>query len=226
MPDYTEKVLASSAPIGTPILAVRTDKPATRTTANAQHSFLQVDSAGNLRVSEEGGKATYFATSQFSSDSTATDIAQFLGVAGVTAKIQWVFVNTALTATATGDLSVIRRSTANTAGTTGNASVAQADGGDAAASCQPVHYTAHPTGLGTSAGIIFGIRWIAPALGGGTAGAIPQGVFFDFRQFTGGKGLRVQGTSDFVSINVPAALGGAGNVWDIVWCWTEEPTTA
>jgi hypothetical protein len=224
MPDYREQTARpSGGDIGTPMLSVRNDTPADISNGNANLAMTQLDSAGSLRITEEGGKATYFGTSLFACDSTATDIAQFPGVAGVTAKIQGILISAVATARADGNLSIIRRSAANTAGTTGNASVAKADTRDAAASCQPVHYTAHPTALGATAGTLIGQHFIQPAAA--SDNLLPN-IFIDFRQFNGGKPVRVQGATDFLSVNVPAALGGTGNAWAITWIWTEEPTTA
>jgi hypothetical protein len=224
MADYREQTARpSGGDIGTPCLGVRNDTPGDIAGANLNLAMEQFDSAGAIRASEEGGKATYYATSQFSCDSTATDIAVFGGVAGKTAKIQSILISSVATGRANGNLSIIRRSVADTAGTAVAPTVALADTRDAAASCAPVHYTAHPTALGTTAGTLVGAEFIQPALA--TDNLIPS-VLIDFRQFNGGKPIRVQGATDFICVNVPAALGGAGNVWNITWCWTEEPTTA
>jgi hypothetical protein len=226
--DYKEQYGRPAAGlVGTPMLAVRKDKPADLTGGTDQALAMpQLDSAGNLRVTEEGGKATYFAVSQFSCDATGTDIWHLPGVAGKTAHLQYLIFNGAATATAQGDVSVLRRSTLDTGQTAVAPTIAQADTGDAAASLAPQHFTAHPTALGTSAGVLWGMRYIQPALAGTTAGATQGPVLVDFRQFNGGKGLRIQGATDVICLNIAAALGGAGNVWDVVACWTEEPTTA
>lgn len=223
MPEYTEGATMGSSPIGTPALAVRQDKPQlnSKVTANQQESRLQVDSAGALRVSEEGGKATYYATSQFACDSTATDIFFVPGNATTAVKVLWVDVSTTATAAATGDLTLVRRSAANTAGTAVASSVGQADSADAAASSAPKHYTAHPTSLGTSAGVVYAKRLVQQAAGTPPAAS----VFFDLRPLTGGKGLRLSGASELLCLNAAAALGGAGNAWDVTVCWVEEPGT-
>jgi hypothetical protein len=211
-----------SPPLGSVLFGERNDSPGALAGTNNYVAALQLDSAGALRVNQEGGKPTYFATSSFSCDSTATDIAVFAGVAGVTAKILAILITTDATSAAGGDLQIIRRKTANTAGTTANASVGLADMRDAAASCQPVHYTAHPTALGTGNGNIWAQRVYQPAI----HTALPTLLSLDFTKIGGGKTLRVSGTSDFICVNVPAALGGSGNNWDVTWLWVEEPTSA
>ena len=222
--DYRITTGAGTNGIGTPILGIMKllgQDMSGGTDGN--WTTATFDSAGSLRVTEEGSKPTYFATSQFASDSTATDIWAFPGVAGKTAKIQWISVTTTATAAATGDMTLVRRSAADTAGTSANASIAQADTRDAAASCQPIHYTAHPTALGATAGTMFATRFVQPAAS--TLSPYP-GYFFDLRNYNGGRGIRVQGTTDFIYLNVPAALGGAGNAYDITVCWTEENSSS
>lgn len=222
MADFPQQFPAASTAPGNLTLGVRKDSPGDLAGTNAYTASIQFDSAGSLRVNEQGGKATYFATSQFACDSTATDIWTLTGSATKTGFLQFLAISSSATAAATGDLSVIRRSAADTAGTAVNPTVAKADPSDGAATLTPAHYTAHPTALGTSAGVIFGQRYTQPA----PATTVQPGIFLDFRQYNGGKGLRISGATDIIAVNVPAGLGGAGNAWDVTACWTEEPTTA
>lgn len=183
----------------------------------------QGDSYGSVRVTEEGGIPTYFATSTFACDSTATDIAIFPGSTSVIARLLWVLISSTATAAATGDFLVIRRSAANTGGTAVNATVGRADMTDGAPNCQPQHYTAHPTALGAANGNLYAQRYIQPA----AASTLLPGFLIDFRQWTGGKGIRVAASAtDIIALNAAASLGGSGNGWDITWCWVELPTTA
>ena len=223
MSDYKEQThRPTTGLVGTPAIAVRKDKPADLATADQYMEMLQLDAAGALRISEEGGLPTYFGTSQFACDSTGTDIAILPGNASKVVKVIGVLVSTTATAAATGDVSLIRRSAVNTAGTSVNASVGQADSGDAAPSSTPKHYTAHPTGLGASAGTVMAERLVQQAAG------TPQAsrIFFDLRGRFGAKGLRLNGVAEILALNVAAALGGSGNAWDVTWIWTESPLTA
>jgi hypothetical protein len=78
--DYREQTTRpSTGAVGTPALGVRTDLGKDLSNGNSKWAVLQLDSFGSLRVSGEGSKPTYSATSQFACDSTATDIAVFGG---------------------------------------------------------------------------------------------------------------------------------------------------
>ncbi len=224
MSDYIEGQSAATSLIGTPAIAIRQDTAGRNgnVTANQQSTRLQTDSYGNLRIANGGGAPTYFGASQFTADSTGTDIWGFPGVAGVTIKILSLEVTTTITSAATGDLTLFRRSTADTTGVTANATIAKADTRNATASGQPVHYTTHPGGLGTAAGIVGAKRLVSQA-----AGTVPAtSVTFDFTPRDGEQELRLQGTGDFIYLNAASALTGSGNTWDIVVKWIELPTTA
>ena len=144
--------------------------------------------------------------------------------ANITAKIQWLSIESSATAGATGDLKIIRRTAADTGGTPANATLGQANNTDAAPAIQPIHFTAHPTALGAAATNpnILAYRFTQPAAGGANPAT---GRFIDFAASTfGAKYPVVIGATDFLCINAAAALGGAGNGWDITWCWTEQGT--
>ena len=222
MADYSEGASGSKF-FGNVLLGQRNDTPADLSGANLTLAAAQFDAFGSMRVTEDGGCPTYYATSQFACDSTGTDIAIFAGSTSCVAHLLAIQISSTATAAATGDLSIIRRSAANTAGTAANASVAKADTRDVAANITPQHYTAHPTSLGATAGTLWGQRYIQPAV----STTLLPGFMVDFRQFTGGKGLRVAASvTDIIAVNIAAALGGAGNAWDITWTWIELPVTA
>lgn len=226
MGDYNAGALAASGGVGSPILGMRQDTPAQdpKATANLEFARMQMDSGGNVRISHEGGKTTYRATSQFSSDSTATDIAVFAGNATTTVKVLTLKISTTATAAAIGDVTIIRRTAVDTGQTAVSAALGLLDGRDAVPASTPQHFTAHPTGLGAAA--------TNPNLGcsklfQGTAALKADVLVFDWRAQSGERhGVRLSGTTDILALNVPAALGGAGNTWDLEWSWTEEPLTA
>lgn len=209
--------------IGTPFFGRRQDAPTDQATANGNVGVVQFDAYGSMRTSQEGGYPTYWATSQFSCDSTATDIAIFAGNTSAIIKILGIFISSFATSAAHGDITVIRRSAVNTAGTAANASVAKADPRDGAANGAPQHYTAHPTGLGTSAGTLFAAHYYQPQA---AASGAPAQLFIDPCQLYGAKPWVLKAlATDIIVINAAAALGGSGNVWDITWAWVELPTT-
>ncbi len=80
MSDYKEQTTRPvTGVVGTPALAVRNDKPGDISGADNNHAMTQLDSAGALRVTQEGGKPTYRCTQHFTCDSTAGDIAFIQG---------------------------------------------------------------------------------------------------------------------------------------------------
>ncbi len=223
MSDYKEQTQrVTGGGVGDPMLGVRNDSAGDLSAANGAYAIEQFDSGGSVRMTAEGGKATYSATSQFACDSSGTDIAFLPGNASTTVKVLQCIVSSTATAAATGDVTLIRRSAANTAGTSANASVGKLDTRDAANSSTPKHYTAHPTGLGAAVVTLRAERFSQQAAGTPPASRI----VFDFQAQFGAKGLRLSGATDILALNVAAALGGAGNAWDVTWIWTEEPATA
>lgn len=222
MADYSTQAVPGTKPFGNVNLLYRNDTAGDLGAANAALAPQQGDSAGSLRTTAEGGKPTYSVVSQFASDSTGTDIWFIQGSSTKTVKVLKIIISGTITAAATGDLSVIRRSAANTAGT----AVADTPGlldatNDVAATSVVKHYTAHPTGLGTAVATLFGVR-----LGLPTSPAVAGPIEINFANLPGGKLPRLSGTTDFLCINIAAALGGAGNAYDITCFFTEEPTTA
>jgi hypothetical protein len=226
--DYREQTTRpSTGVVGTPALGVRTDLGKDLASGNAKFAILQLDSAGALRVTGEGNKATYTAVSQFACDSTATDIAVFPGSATVTAKILKVEITTGATGAAGGFVYLIRRSAADGAGTAVNAKYAQYDAttDTAGPTIVPQHYTAHPTSLGAANPASNGYLWGQFITQAALATGPTSSVTFDPSENNGGKLLRVAGSSDFIYLNAAAGLGAAGNQWSVTWTWTEGPTT-
>jgi hypothetical protein len=226
--DYFVGAVAPSAGFGgTVALLERKDKGGDLAGANLAVTVPQTNSAGSLRVTQDGSVPRYFGNSQFAADSTATDIWFFPGVAGATIKVQRVIVSSVATAFAQGRMQLLRRSTANTAGTAVSAGIGYASADDQAAGTpnalgQPKHYTAHPTGLGTAAGVLRSLQYAQQPL----ATVAGPSYEFDLRTYGDGKGVRLSGTTDILALNVPAGLGGSGNAWDITVEWIEEPITA
>lgn len=223
MSDYREQTARpSTGGVGTPMLGVRKDTPIDLSGANSDWCTHQFDSYGSLRTTNEGGAPTYFANSQFACDSTGTDIWCFPGVTTKVIKVLWIAVASVATSAAVGVAQLLRRSVADTAGTPANATIVKASVGNAAAAGQPVHYTAHPTALGT--GVAF-YSWQLSQGAVATAEAKP--FVIDFRAMMGHQALRLNNVvTDILAFNVAAALGATGNAWHISVAWEELPTTA
>ncbi len=223
MADVSKNAAAASASVLTLIGGIQTNIAASDATATAKTVRLQTDSGGNLRTTQEGGKPTYSFSSAFSSDSTATDIAQIRGNATTTVKVKKIVLTSVATALAAGTLSIVRRSVANTSDTTAAAASAAWDNNtDGTPNSIPYHYTAAPSGLGTAVAT----AWQERIVQGATATVPPTRVVLDFEPANGGRGLVLRGTGDFLSVHVPAALGGSGNAFTIDWITTEEPSSA
>lgn len=221
--DYAVGSAMNPPNIGSPALQLRMDTPGTQTTANQQLDAQMADSYGNHRVTLEGGAPTYYATSNFSCDSTATDIAQIAGNAATVVQVLEVRVCTLATTAIAGLVNLIRRSAANTAGTAVAASSGKADSRNATPGSIPVHYTVHPSALGATAGTIRTVQILQNVVG---STVLPAEYVFDLRPKVGEQALRLNGIAEFLSVNAAAALGGSGNVWAITWIYKLLPLTA
>ena len=233
MADFPIRYVPASPVVipGDVILGIRNDTPGDLGNANSALVPSQYDSAGSLRLTGEGGKATYIANSQFVCDSTATDIWYFPGNATVTTKILWMLISSVATTAITGRLALILRSALDTAGTAVASALTaydQRNGTSGAPTGAPKHYTAHPTGLGAVLGSGTSNIWSKQFYQGPAASATipPNDAFVDFRSMFGAQGLRLAGTGQILALNAAAALGAGGNLWDVTCCFVEEPTTA
>ena len=125
----------------------------------------------------DGTKATYsHARSTFTIAATPTDIAILNGGAGKTVRILRIELDALCTAATASALEVqlIKRSTANTGGTsTGSPTPVAHDSGDPAGVSALTCYTANPSAVGTSLGIIRDGK-IIPVLSPFTATDFPQ----------------------------------------------------
>ncbi len=222
MADTSKGATASNVPVVDFMGVQRNDRAAVLVATNATVGPLQTDSAGNMRVDQEGGKLTYSANSSFACDATATDIATFPGTNSAVCKIKKIVISTLATAGAVGVVNLIRRSTANTGFTTAASVTACFDITSAVPNVLPYHATAHPTAFGTAVATCWGERVIQ----GATANIPISRVELNFDGTNGGQGLVVRNASDFINVSAVAALGGSGNLWSVQWVWVEEPTTA
>ena len=223
MSDYREQTQRpATGNIGTPALAVRKDTAADLSGGSDQNlAMTQMDSFGCLRITEEGGAPTYYGTSQFACDGTASDIALLSGNAQTIVEIVGVVVSSTANASAQGDLSLVRRSSANTGGVAVSAAVAKADSRNPTPGSIPQHYTTHPSALGPEAGIIMAQRYLQQA-----PGSPVSIILFDLRPRLGTQAMRLNGVDEIVAVNAVALFGGTGNAWDITWIWKELPLTA
>ncbi len=209
-----------------PLMVLRKDTPVNLAgSTDGGAAVLQVDALGALRTTQEGGLPTYIANSQFACDSTGTDIWRFPGVATKTVKILWLRISSVATTAIAGRIAALLRSTANTAGTPVASGLVKLDQRNGTPVSAPSHYTAHPTALGTQIGTgnLVSEQYLQNVVG---STVNPNTVLWDFRNLVGAQGLRLSGTAEILVLNVAAALGGSGNLWDVTAAFTESPTTA
>jgi hypothetical protein len=224
MADYAKGQSAASSLIGSPMLALRRDTPTVDSDTDGVQQRLQVNSAGSVRVDNEGGKATYSATVLgLVAASSCTDLFSLVGSATKVVKVQEVRISGVATTPIMQDVQLIRRSTANSGGTATNPTAAKHNSDNGAATATVNAYTANPT-TGTGAGSIAGAKlMVAKADGTGTA---PPVLVFDLRPKNGEQSVRLDGIAETLSVNLNGGSPGSGNLFDVSVTWTEEPTTA
>lgn len=222
MADFPQQYAAGTTAPGNLTLGIRKDSAADLAGTDAYTASVQLDSAGSLRVSEEGGKTTYAAaTSGLVAASSCTDLIAVGGSATKVVRIQEVRISGTATAAKTIDVLGILRSTANSSGTSTTLTAGKYHSGDAAATATVKAYTANPT-VGTAAGTIKSDRYTV----GAADTALPPVLVWDFRGRAGGRGLRLNGTAEGFSVNLNTLSPGAGNSFNVAVVWTEEATTA
>lgn len=162
----------------------------------------------------DGQKATYsHARSTFAIAATPTDVAILNGAAGKTVRVLRLEIDALCTAATASALEVqlIKRSTANTGGTsTGSPTPVAHDSNDPGGLSSLTCYTANPSALGTSLGIIRDAK-IVPALSPYTATDFPpkDRLVFDFGNRPG-KALVLNSANEGLAINLVGATIPAG----------------
>lgn len=174
----------------------------------------------------DGGKATYaFARSTFAIAATPTDVAIVNGSATKTVRITRIEIDALCTAATAAALEVqlVKRTTLNTGGTsTGSPAGVAYDSTDPAATSSVLCYTANPSGLGTSAGIVRDGK-LVPVLSPYTATDFPQHdrLVWDFGNRPD-KALVLNNASEGYAINLAGAAIPAGLSMGISFEVTEE----
>lgn len=188
---------------------------------NPSGTFDQQRSAagttGIPAVNAEGTKATYSAaTIGLTPAATATDFFTILGSGTKTVRVLRIAINGISTAGgASPDIQLIKRITANTGGTSAPITAAQHDSNDAAPTAVVSTYSANPSSLGTSGGLVR-----AKKLNLGAAGSAGE-IVWDFTT-RNGKGLVLRGTTQLAALNFNGATVPGGMSVDIDIEWSEE----
>lgn len=173
-------------------------------------------------------KATYMGSTAFTTPPAATgDSAQLFGNASKTVKVLWIgmcYQGTA-NSTATDQVFLVKRSSANSGGTAGTATVTSLDSSNAASASGSSFkvYTANPT-PGTLLGQLaaFNVCAYVPPAGTGTVSTVaPTLVLFDARLT--GQPITLRGTAEGVCVNFNGVIPGATSpkvAFNFIW--TEE----
>lgn len=220
--EYASGYARPTNAIVTAIGAVRKDVGAVIGDTDGDYTELQTDCVGNLRTTQDGGKLTYSAAfDDLVAVSSCTDLLRISGSASKTVFVQEIRLSATATAGKTLDVRLARRSTANSGGTATQPTVVPHSSDDAAGTAVVDIYTANPT-VGTLVGIIRSRRYTIVAVD------VTNGpeLVFDLRGYNGGKGLRLEGVAQGLTVELDAETAGSGNSWSGSVTWTEEPTTA
>jgi len=147
-----------------------------------------------------------------------TDVFTIAGSASKTIRVRQILVSGFATSATSVALNIIRRSAANTGGTSVAQTAGKRDVNDDNATASLLLYSANPSGLGTSAGIIDGGR-----LGLVAASGVSQIDRINFQYgWLNEKAPVLRGATDLLALNFGGAGWPAGGTLDIAIWWTEE----
>lgn len=154
-----------------------------------------------------------------------TDVWTMYGSATKTIKILYLGV---LWKTGTSNFwYLIKRSTTNTGGTSTSTTPTKLDSNNPAATATILNYTANPSSLGTSQGVIVqaGMYPFATAQSNTYLSAqnVAVPAIFNASQQMGGQPIILRGTSEGIALNLNGVAGGIGGQQMAAYCvWIEE----
>jgi hypothetical protein len=157
-------------------------------------------------------RTTYHVAGNVAPAASATDVITLAGSASKTVRVTRVVVSGTLASSATGNVQLVKRSTANSGGTSSALTAVSLDSSNASASAVARSYSANPT-LGNTVGTL-GYR----AMFYNTASAVPDRVVFDLGDNYKQAAI-LRGTSEVLAINVNGA-SPTSFAYDVEW--TEE----
>jgi hypothetical protein len=175
-------------------------------------------STNPIQVSEFE-KATYSASIlALAPATTPTDVFTITGSASKVLRVTYLEVFGIQTTAGHPVIQLVKRSTANTGGTSAAVTAVPYDSSDAAATGTVLSYTANPTALGTSVGVVRAGRIFVPT----SATASDQhGVRWDFGTRDNGKAVVLRGTTQVLAVNLNSVTLTGGSL-SINVEWTEE----
>lgn len=169
---------------------------------------------GRMQVTDNTEAVYCGSTPVFTTAASATDIFNFKGSSTKTVYIRKILWKRAsISAAGTHNIYLIKRSTANSGGTSSALTAVPLDSNFSSATATGVYYTANPSSLGTSLGVIRHIwNYVSSAFY-----SSDQMTLFDATK--GGSPIVLRGTSESISVNYNGVTDaiGTGAVVDIEW---------
>jgi hypothetical protein len=178
---------------------------------------LQTDTKGRIIKSPDAGKATFSGLWQFTPASSPTDIFTIYGSATTVVTITKLGFSATATTSVITPVILTKRTTANTGGTFGALiDPARHDSNSAMGTAATNYYSANPTGLGTSPGIVRGRRTLIPT----TTSLVDSHIEWSFND-NAAQGLVLNLTTEGYCVNMGGILI-PGLIVSIYIEWTEE----
>ena len=186
---------------------------------------MAYDTYGNYCVNVEGRKPTYSACiADFTPAASATDIITITGATNKTITITNIRFSGSATASTYQGMYLFKRSSLDSGGTSTPTTMVPHDSKDILPSAVVYQYSANPSTLGTSVGLIRNDHLALPAAGG--ASNIPSSslVIWDFCDRSA-KGIKLQSSTEQLGISLNGMTVPAGINLHITIEWTEEITS-
>lgn len=219
---YDQTAYTAGKTVGNPLLAVRKDTPADIASANADTALLQLDSAGSLRVTEDGGIPTYAASlTALALPASATDVVVLSNSTTKVLRVTRVRYTITAAAAATSVLQVSKLSTLPSGGGATTAVAVPLSSANGTATATVLGYLTLAATLGSHVGALRSDRMLIPVTSTGVSNTI---VEHDFRG-RGNQGLRI-GVSEGICINFGTATSLTTGLMDCTIEWCECPLTA
>lgn len=178
---------------------------------------LEISDDSSAKVNLGGRVSTYSAVVQgVASAATPTDIFTITGSATATIKVWQIQIEATETVAATGNILLIKRSTANQSGTSATATNVPYDSSNAAATATVRSYTANPGTLGTTVGNVYAYTYYYQA-----TGAKPDLLNIEFGKSLLGQPVTLRGTSEVLAVNL-AGVTVTGGSYNFLIVWSEE----
>jgi hypothetical protein len=162
---------------------------------------------------EDVGQPKFFASAiGLTPAATATDLLVIVGSATKTVRVKRISVSGGSTSGGSVDLVALRRSVANTGGTAATVTPAKGDSQSAAATAVVSAYSANPSALGASAGVIASRKFALPAAGNEVS------IVIEFP----GSGIVLRGVAESLAINLNGSTIPSGSSISVGVAWKED----